>query len=101
MNILRKYLIDFTQPLLFFLIGPVVGSWLYTVGGFTAPFIVVGSVGIILQVFLMITLPNVHMDFDSNKNSAVENNNNENEPEIKSKKTLTLMAMLKVLKMTL
>ena len=38
-------------------IGPVIGSGLYSLGGFLLPFVVVGSVGIVLAVCLFFAIP--------------------------------------------
>ena len=38
-------------------IGPVIGSGLYSLGGFLLPFVVVGAVGIVLAVCLIFAIP--------------------------------------------
>jgi hypothetical protein len=40
-------------------LGPALGSALYSLGGFTLPFISVGSVTLLIAIFLLIIVPNV------------------------------------------
>ena len=42
--------------------GPAVGSLLYTAGGFLLPFVVVGSIGLVVATALLILIPNVRSD---------------------------------------
>ncbi len=42
--------------------GPALGSFLYSIGGFTLPFLVVGSVGLVVATFLVFVIPNVKPD---------------------------------------
>ena len=37
--------------------GPVIGSGLYSLGGFLLPFVTVGSIGIILAICLFFAIP--------------------------------------------
>ena len=43
----------------YFCLGPGVGAWLYEMGGFMLPFLVVGAVSIILSLLLVITIPDL------------------------------------------
>ena len=42
-----------------FNIGPGVGAWLYEMGGFMLPFLIVGAISIILSLTLIVTIPNL------------------------------------------
>ena len=37
--------------------GPAIGAWLYTVGGFTLPFLSVGVISIIVSSSLIVAIP--------------------------------------------
>ena len=39
--------------------GPGVGAWLYEMGGFMLPFLIVGAISIILSLTLIVTIPNL------------------------------------------
>ena len=41
------------------LLGPGVGAWLYEMGGFMLPFLVVGAISIILSLTLIVTIPDL------------------------------------------
>ena len=41
------------------LIGPAVGSFLYEIGGFKLPFMVVGALGILISFGLYLTIPDL------------------------------------------
>lgn len=43
----------------FLFIGPGVGAWLYEMGGFMLPFLVVGAISIVLSLSLIVTIPNL------------------------------------------
>ena len=40
-----------------FALGPAIGAWLYSIGGFLLPFIIVGSISSILSALLIVTIP--------------------------------------------
>ena len=40
-----------------FIKGPVLGAWLYYLGGFEFPFVVSGLIGVILSVLLIVSIP--------------------------------------------
>jgi hypothetical protein len=42
--------------------GPALGSFLYELGGFTLPFLTVGSFALVMAVVLCIVVPPVRMD---------------------------------------
>ena len=44
------------------MLGPAVGSLLYSAGGFLLPFVVVGSIGLVVATALLILIPNVRSD---------------------------------------
>ena len=52
--VLLKYEYNF---LIKWYLGPVIGSGLYSLGGFLLPFVVVGSIGIVLAVCLFFAIP--------------------------------------------
>ena len=68
-------------------IGPVIGSGLYSLGGFLLPFVVVGSVGIVLAVCLFFAIPK----------GEYENREDQNESDAKK---LTWAGVFKVLEDT-
>jgi len=70
--------------------GPALGSFLYTVGGFTLPFFTVGSISLFLSFCLCLVIPNVEAD-----QSDVDNNNG-NKREKKVEKKLTFVSVIKV-----
>jgi predicted MFS family arabinose efflux permease len=43
-------------------IGPALGSFLYSVGGFTLPFLVVGTCALVMAIVLCMVVPPVKMD---------------------------------------
>ena len=45
-----------------YMLGPALGSVLYNAGGFMLPFIVVGSIGLIVATALVFVIPNVKPD---------------------------------------
>ena len=40
-----------------FALGPAIGAWLYSIGGFFLPFIIVGLISSILSALLIVTIP--------------------------------------------
>ena len=59
-------------------LGPALGSFLYGLGGFTLPFVVVGSIGVAVATSFVFVMDNVQTDSEIAKN----------------KKTLTLAQFL-------
>ena len=51
-------------------IGPVIGSGLYSLGGFLLPFVVVGSVGIVLAICLFFAIPKGEYESRKNQNES-------------------------------
>ncbi len=45
-----------------FMLGPALGSALYSIGGFQLPFLVVGSVAFVVAIGLVFIIPNVKPD---------------------------------------
>jgi predicted MFS family arabinose efflux permease len=45
-----------------FKLGPALGSFLFSIGGFTLPFVVVGSIGLVVATILVFVIPNVKSD---------------------------------------
>ena len=45
-----------------YMLGPALGAFLYEVGGFTLPFVIVGSIGIVVATSLLFVIPNVKID---------------------------------------
>ena len=43
----------------YFVTGPGVGAYLYEMGGFMLPFLVVGAISIFLSLTLIVTIPNL------------------------------------------
>ena len=41
-----------------YMLGPGVGAWFYEMGGFMLPFLVVGSLSVVLSLLLIVTIPN-------------------------------------------
>ena len=62
MNYAFKLIQVICYCILFLYSGPVLGSSLYSLGGFSLPFISVGSVGIILAVCLLFAMPSGEYD---------------------------------------
>ena len=63
-----------------YMLGPALGAFLYEAGGFTLPFVLVGSIGIVVATGLLFVIPNVKVD----------------EKKKVSEKTLKLMDIAKV-----
>ena len=42
-----------------YMVGPALGALLYDAGGFIVPFVVVGSIGIVVATALLVFIPNV------------------------------------------
>ena len=42
-----------------YMVGPALGALLYEAGGFIVPFVVVGSIGIVVATALLVFIPNV------------------------------------------
>ena len=85
----------FSSPLLVtlvpcFITGPALGSFLYTVGGFTLPFFVVGSISLVPSFCLCLVIPDIDPDTVNNNN----NNNNNKAPA--SDRDLTFVSLLRV-----
>ena len=59
--------------ILFWRLGPILGSALYSLGGFPLPFISVGSVGIILAICLLFAIPSGEYE----KSEPSDSNNRE------------------------
>ena len=74
------------------MIGPALGSFLYTVGGFTLPFFVVGSISLILGVCLCLVIP----DIESNPIEEF-NNNAKDDKEKKNQENLSFLTVIKVI----
>ena len=49
-------------------LGPALGSFLYGLGGFTLPFVVVGSIGVAVATSIVFFMPNVQPDLEVAKN---------------------------------
>ena len=45
-----------------YMLGPALGAFLYEVGGFTLPFVIVGSIGIVVATSLLFVIPKVKVD---------------------------------------
>ena len=45
-----------------YMLGPALGSALYSVGGFLLPFLVFGSIGLIVALALLLVIPDVKSD---------------------------------------
>ena len=45
-----------------YMLGPAFGAFLYKAGGFTLPFAIVGSIGIVVATSLLCAIPNVKAD---------------------------------------
>jgi len=58
-------------------IGPVLGSFLYQVGGFSVPFLVVGGVGLVTSSMLLCAVPKVQAN--SNVDKRDDNHNDDGE----------------------
>lgn len=43
-------------------VGPGLGALLYEAGGFELPFIIVGSIGIVVAIALIFVIPDVQLD---------------------------------------
>jgi predicted MFS family arabinose efflux permease len=50
-----------------YMLGPAIGSALYSLGGFMLPFIAVGSFGVIVSVLMIFAIPNIKSDEPSKK----------------------------------
>ncbi len=74
--------------LIFYLIGPALGSFLYTVGGFNLPFFVVGSVSLFLSFCLCLVIPNI----EAYKSDGESNTDNKWEKKVGKKLTFLLIA---------
>jgi predicted MFS family arabinose efflux permease len=46
-------------------LGPALGSFLYSVGGFTVPFFVVGSVSLVISLCLWLVIPDADADISA------------------------------------
>ena len=53
-----------------FALGPAIGAWLYSIGGFFLPFIIVGSISLILSALLIVTIP-LHLLQDKTNESEM------------------------------
>jgi len=77
--------------MLFLNIGPVIGSTLYSAGGFGLPFWVIGSIAFIVGLYLIVALPKFHHkdapDVESEELLA---------EKVDSGKTLNIIDILKV-----
>ena len=51
-----------------FYLGPVIGSGLYSLGGFLLPFVTIGSIGIILAICLFFAIPSGEYDIQEDCN---------------------------------
>ena len=71
------------------IIGPPLGSFLYTIGGFSLPFFVVGSISLVLGVCLCLVIPEVRLD----STKEIIGNNND---KINEKNKVTFFAIFKV-----
>ena len=67
---------------MYFFSGPALGSFLYALGGFTLPFLSVGSFALVMAVVLCVVVPPVKMD-----------DRDANDPDTKS---LTFTKLIKV-----
>ncbi len=74
------------------MIGPALGSFLYTIGGFTLPFFVVGSISLMLGVCLCLVIP----DIGSNPIEEF-NNNAKDDKEKKNQENLSFLTIIKVI----
>jgi predicted MFS family arabinose efflux permease len=54
----------------FFVLGPALGSYLYNIGGFTLPYIVVASMALIMAVVLTFIVPKVYINAKEEGDSA-------------------------------
>ena len=54
-----------------FYIGPVIGSALYSLGGFLLPFVVVGSLDIVLAICLFFAIPNGEYERREDRNENI------------------------------
>ena len=45
-----------------YMLGPALGSVLYSLGGFLLPFLVFGSIGLIVALALLLVIPDVKSD---------------------------------------
>ena len=52
--------------------GPVIGSGLYSLGGFLLPFVTVGSIGIVLAICLCFAIPSGEYE-KQNENNDLKN----------------------------
>ena len=53
--------------------GPALGALLFSLGGFQLPFLVVGSVGLVVATCLLIIIPNVKPDKEKKKEAKLIN----------------------------
>ena len=81
-----------------FYVGPVVGSALYTVGGFSLPFYAVGGLTTLIAVVMLFIVPNINKDDEDHQKKALLKNgkNNNTSNERKPEKSLSLLAVAKV-----
>lgn len=69
-------------------IGPAVGSFLYSVGGFLLPFEVTGGIGLVIAVLIFFVIPNVDKIQETDSKDTIT------EP-VETKPSLTLTAVAK------
>ena len=55
-----------------YMLGPMLGAYLYQVGGFSLPFLVVGLCDIVLSLFLVISIPN-HSSINATSSEYTDN----------------------------
>ena len=86
-------------------LGPSVGSFLYTAGGFGLPFYTVGSLGVILATFLLMLIPQIKEENMEKVETDNDESNDDRESETRMlmddsqearKPTMTLKLTVKV-----
>jgi predicted MFS family arabinose efflux permease len=54
-------------------LGPALGALLFSLGGFQLPFLVVGSIGLVVATCLLLIIPNVKADPEKKKTAKLIN----------------------------
>ena len=60
--------------MLSYYVGPALGAFLYELGGFTLPFVVVGAIGLAVATSLVFVIPNVKPDLNRQQSAASAKN---------------------------